>query len=160
MFHRRRKGPFPSRGRTPAARQEQGQRRAHTQHTHCTRGGTQMFAAKLERKYPPRELQPSTLSTALSSWAGPSIHPPLSFSCIFFFLPELKKLLRSLCRAACVGHSSWGGTSCSGLQAVQEKWPHKCIFPKQRPLRDLGLFSSHRPVGEAHQDLTGDAQWV
>lgn len=41
-----------------------------------------------------------------------------------------------------MGHSSWRGTSCTGLQAVQEKWPaHKGIFPKQSPLRDLGLFS-------------------
>lgn len=152
------RAPFPPVG----SLQQQGRSRArgeHTHSTHCTRGEHKCLQQNL-RESTLRESS-SPAPPALPPQAGldpPPTHPSLLF--LYCFLPELKNDSEASAGTACVGHSSWRGTSCSGLQAVQEKWPHKCISPKQRPLRDLGLFSSHRPLGEAHQDLTGDAQWV
>lgn len=63
MFHRRREGPlFPpgeqhsNNKRRAGPYLAEGRRRAHTRHT-LHGGGTQIFAAKLERKSPYRELQ-------------------------------------------------------------------------------------------------------
>lgn len=109
MFHRRREGPlFPSGEQHSNSKRRagpylaEGRRRAHIHHT-LHGGGTQIFAAKLERKYPYRELQGSVFlaaesthsrqpSVAMTKPSLAELDLPITYTSPFplLFLPELK----------------------------------------------------------------------